>query len=514
MAGLSGARVVRAAVVAVGAALALQGVPAVASASVDDLPAPVVTWTDCQDGFQCGTARVPLDYDVPAGAKIDLALIKLPAADPSKRIGTLFVNFGGPGASGMQRLRERGKWPWLFSAELRSRFDVVSWDPRGIGNSTAVRCFDTAAEQQAFFGSFPEMPGDPGGNAAFYAKSKELADRCAQKAGPILAHVSTANTARDLDLLRRAVGDQKLTYHGISYGTHLGATYANLFPGRIRAMVFDGTMDFIGNATGHGDAGQKVPLDTRQDVATGIAQTFEQFLRLCSEAGPRCAFSSGDPHAKWSAIAARAKQGPITVDGETWTYSGIINAAADLSDSRGWPDLADLLQRLYDAPAQKAVGARTSGEQYTSNRTEAFNAIQCSDSDVPADPAIYSRYAESEDQRVPYFGRIAVLDMMSCAFWKAKDADRYTGPWNRRTTAEILVLNNRFDPSTPLHGAQDGAAELARARVFVTEGYGHSSMYVPSTCTEQVKRDYLISGTFPAAGKTCGIDASPFTSVS
>ncbi len=495
-------------VVALGVALA---VPAVASASVDSVPTPQLSWTDCQDGFRCATAKVPLDYDRPAGTKIDLALIKEPATDPARKIGTLFVNFGGPGASGLQRLRERGKWPWLFSAELRARFDVVSWDPRGIGASTAVRCFDTLAEQESFFGSFPEMPGDPSGNSAFYAKSEELADRCTAKAGPVLEHVSTANTARDLEMLRRAVGDPKLTYHGISYGTQLGATYANLFPNRIRAMVFDGTMDFAGNATGHDGAGKTVPLDTRQDVATGISRTFEQFLRLCTEAGPKCAFSSGDPKAKWTALTARAKQAPITVDGETWTYSGIVNAAADLSDSRGWPDIAALLQRLYEAPqAQQASQAFKAGEPYTSNRTEAFNAIQCSDSDVPTDPAIYSRYAETEDQRVPYFGRIAVLDMMSCAFWQAKDTDRFTGPWNRPTSAEILVLNNRYDPSTPLAGARDGAAELARARVFVTEGYGHSSMYVPSTCTEQVKRDYLISGAFPAAGKTCAVDASPF----
>jgi pimeloyl-ACP methyl ester carboxylesterase len=482
-----------------------------ASGGVDGATTPQLTWSDCHDGFQCSTAEVPLDYDRPAGSKISLAVIKLPATDQARRIGTLFVNFGGPGAPGLQRLRERGKWPWLFSAELRSRFDVVSWDPRGIANSTAVRCFDSVAEQGAFFGSFPEMPTDPSGMPGFFEKSKELAHLCAQKAGDILEHVSTANTARDLDLLRRAVGDQKLTYHGISYGTHLGATYANLFPGRIRAMAFDGTMDFTGNATGHGDAGKKVPLDTRQDVATGIAQTFEQFLRLCSEAGPKCAFSSGDPKAKWAEITARAKRGPITVDGETWTYSGIVNTAADLSDSRGWADIATLLQRLYDARNTVSGKAlKVSGEQYTSNRTEAFNAIQCTDSDVPTDPAIYSRYAESEDRRVPDFGRIAVLDMMSCAFWQAKDTDRYTGPWNRWTSAEILVLNNRYDPSTPVHGAKDGAAELARARVVVTEGYGHSSMYVPSACTEKVKRDYLISGTFPAQGKTCGIDASPF----
>ncbi|WP_328450224.1 alpha/beta hydrolase [Amycolatopsis sp. NBC_00438] len=496
-------------------ALALPGVPADA-ATPPEPAAPHLTWSDCQDGFQCSTAPVPLDYDQPTGAQIQLALIKLPATDPAKRIGTLFVNFGGPGASGLQRLRERGKWPWLFSPELRSRFDVVSWDPRGIANSTAVRCFDTEADQQAFFGSFPEMPGDPSGEAPFFAASKDLADRCGQKAGNLLQHVSTANTARDLDVLRRAVGDQKLTYHGISYGTFLGAVYANLFPDRIRAMVFDGSMDFVGSATGHDGTGRTVPLDTRQDVPRGISDTFDQFLKQCTAAGPDCAFSSGDPKAKWTEIMTRAQRGPITVPGadgpETWTYSGIINTAGDLSDLRGWPDIADLLQRLYDArtTVTAARTASTTGEQYTSNRTEAFNAIQCTDSDVPADPAIYSRYAASEDQRVPYFGRIGALDMMSCAYWKAKDTDRYTGPWNRWTSAPILVINNRYDPSTPLHGAQDGAAELARAKVFVTDGFGHSSMYAPSTCTEQVKRNYLISGTFPAAGKTCGLDANPF----
>ncbi|MDT7796782.1 MAG: hypothetical protein QOI78_215, partial [Actinomycetota bacterium] len=137
-------------VVALGVSTAVVAAPAVASASVDAVPTPNLSWTDCADGFQCSTASVPLDYDRPAGAKIDLALIKEPATDPAHKIGTLFVNFGGPGASGLQRLRERGKWPWLFSDQLRARFDVVSWDPRGIGNSTAVRCFGSLAEQESF----------------------------------------------------------------------------------------------------------------------------------------------------------------------------------------------------------------------------------------------------------------------------------------------------------------------------------------------------------------------------
>src|SRR5262249_52738566 len=159
------------------------------------------------------------------GTTIDLAMIKLPASDPSRRIGSLFVNFGGPGASGVDRLRLRAKWPWLFSDELRSRFDLVSWDPRSVDRSAAVRCFGTDAEQQKFFAGFPEMPGDPSGEAAFFRASHDLAGRCQQQAGALLPYMNSMNTARDLDLMRRAVGDETLNYHGISYGTYIGALY-------------------------------------------------------------------------------------------------------------------------------------------------------------------------------------------------------------------------------------------------------------------------------------------------
>jgi pimeloyl-ACP methyl ester carboxylesterase len=494
----------------------LLATPGVALASgVDAAATPQLTWADCDGGFQCATAQVPLDYDQPFGTEIDLALIRLPASDPGKRIGSLFVNFGGPGASGVDRLRQRANWDWLFSPELKSRFDLVSWDPRGIARSAGVRCFATEAEQQAFYASRPEMPADPTGENAFYANAKELADRCKSQAGALLDHVSTANTARDLELLRRAVGDAKLTYHGISYGTQLGAIYANLFPSRIRAMTFDGSMDFEGNINGHGREGTTVPLDTRQAVPTGMTEAFDYLLRECSAAGPACAFSSGDPKAKWTALTARARAQPIVIQGdsgqETWTYSAIINTVGDLSQPEGYRDIAIVMQKLYDAssvPATARVAA--AGEPYLANRDEAFNAIQCADSVFPTDPAVYSRAAVAEDTNVPYFGRIGVFDMMSCAYWKGHDADRYTGPWNRKLSAPILVLNARYDPSTPLAGAYDGVNELANARVVVIEGAGHSSMFVHSTCAERVKRDYLVTATLPPEGTTCAIDKAPF----
>jgi len=511
----------RVTVVAAVLGLGLGLLPASATAGADgsdvlaDLaPTPTLTWADCADGFQCATAGVPLDYNAPYGAKIDLALIKLPASDPAHRIGTLFVNFGGPGPSGVDRLRQRATWPWLFSDELRARFDLVSWDPRAVSHSTAVRCFGTAAEQEQFFASFPEMPGDPSGEPAFYQASKDLADRCQQQAGALLPYMNSVNTARDIDLLRRAVGDAKLTYHGISYGTHIGAIYANLFPARVRALVMDGTMDFQGSATGHSAADAALPVDTRQDVATGIAETFESFLTQCAAAGPNCAFSDGDVHAKWRTLTDRARQHPITVtnaDGTTtaYSYSAIVNLAGDLSKPETWPDTARALQTIYQASGTVALAA-VKGEPYLGNSSEAFNAIQCGDSTVPTSESTYSSLAVSEDARVPYFGRIGVFDMMSCAYWPRPAVQPYRGPWNRPTAAPILVINSRIDPSTPLKGAKDGIAELAKARLLVVEGSGHSTMYVHSTCAEKAKREYLISGVLPAEGATCPIDHKPF----
>ena len=483
---------------------------------------PTLNWASCDDGFLCATAKVPLDYNRPHDEQIDLAVIKLPAADPSSRIGTLFVNFGGPGQSGVNRLRERARWPWLFSEELRSRFDLVSWDQRGVARSAGARCFSNAARQWQFLVPSPGLPTDAREEQALFAWSKEFADRCHQHSGAIQRHASSTTSARDLELLRRAVGDSKLTYHGISYGTQLGAIYVNLFPGRVRAMVLDGSVDFEGNVDGHDLQGTMVPLNTRQRIATSTAATFEEFLADCSKAGPRCAFSQGDPKAKWAALAEQSRRTPVIAYGYVWTYPELVVAA--LSNPTNYPQLAELLQQLFDTgtAAPELVNditgieppppdVNTSGaDSYLKNREEAYYTIQCSDSTVPTDLAIYSRAAAAADELTPDFGRISVFDTLACAFWQGRDGDRYTGPWNRRTSAPILVLNTRNDPATPLEGAFAGASQLYEAQVVITEGAGHSSMYVASTCTERVKRDYLFSGVLPSPGTGCSRDQSPF----
>ena len=479
---------------------------------------PTLSWAACGDGFVCATAQVPLDYNRPHGQAIDLAVIKLPAADPSRRIGTLFINFGGPGQSGVDRLRDRARWPWLFSEELRARFDLVSWDQRGVARSAAVRCFSDATQQWRFLVPSPRLPMNAHDEEELFAWSDDLADRCERNAGPILNHASSANAARDLELLRRATGDTMLTYHGLSYGTQLGAVYANLFPGRVRAMVMDGSIDFEGNILGHGAEGTTLPLNTRQDVATGTTAAFEQFLRDCQAAAQRCAFSDGDPWAKWAALVERSRAEPVWVYGRAWTYPEIV--VATLAKPTTYPQLAQLLQQAYEtgAASTELVDAITgsgppptdAAEPYLGNREEAYDAIQCTDSTVPTDTAAYRNAARVADEVSPDFGRISVFDVVPCAFWRGRDADRYTGPWNRRASAPILVLNTRNDPATPLTGAYAGASELNDAQVVVTEGAGHTSMYVASMCAERVKREYLFSGMLPPAGTGCSRDQSPF----
>jgi hypothetical protein len=230
-------------------------------------------------------------------------------------------------------------------------------------------------------------------------------------------------------------------------------------------MVLDGLLDFDGNVNGHGSQGATVPLDARQGVATALAATFEQFLSDCSAAGPGCAFSPGDPEAKWAVLAARSRGAPVTtVDGRRWTYPEIISDT--LARPTSYPQLAELLQQLYDTgtatpellnavTGSEPLPADTGDQPYLTNRADAYSAIQCSDSTVPTDPAVYSRAAQDADQSEPDFGRIAVFSTIPCAFWQGHDADRYTGPWNRRTSAPILVLNHVKEDEQPGCGTNE-----------------------------------------------------------
>lgn len=462
-----------------------------------DATPPQLRWTSCGARFQCATAEVPLDYRHPAGAKIHLAMTRLPAADRARRLGPLFVNYGGPGTPAVVELQEHA---FRLPALLRQRFDLVGFDPRGVGASTAVHCGDSA----------PAPVGSPlraSQRMRFFASASVQGRRCARHSGALLGHLSTANTARDMELLRQAMGYARLSFLGYSYGTYLGGTYANLFPDRVKTMVLDGALDLVANARGRpGESGK--PVDVRAGTARSQAQELEQFLRLCHRAGPKCAFSSGDPVAKFARLfdSFNARAGALP-----WL---IETVSRDLQSASRWSALGASLQALYGVPVAPLapldpVARRTALDVYVPAHSPGFLATQCVDSDNPTTRRDYVSLAAEEGKRLPYFGPTAVFNMVGCIGWPAHDDDRYLGPWDAERANPILVVNNRYDPATPLANAKATVRELGDAGLLTVEGYGHTSLNVPSACASRLAARYLVSGVLPAK-RSCQPDARPF----
>lgn len=497
---------------------------------------PGAGWTGCQHGipkpFQCATVTVPLDYRHPSGRKIKLAVLRLPASEPSKRIGSLFVNFGGPGGPDISDLVSRAGV--VFGSSIRQRFDLVTWDPRGVEYSTPVNCFGSQAASDSYYNSLPVFPYPRSGEGSFFKLSAQLGKDCQRRSGYLLPHISTADSARDLDMIRRDLGENRLSFLGFSYGTVLGATYANLFPGRVRAMVLDGTLDFTGNAAGHqaGD-GATSPVDMRQGVDKAGQDAFYRFLALCARAAGKCAFFGGNLHTKWAALLARARSGQLSYQNlMTLAYYDMESPIAD------WPGLASSLQSLYTAtsagrslsprraarllrtavhaasqgllPAAGRPAARAGAAAYVGNRMDAYYATQCADSRAPTKTSVYHNLGSSEDTKVPGFGRLIVYDMMPCASWPAMHTDAYDGPWGA-SRATILVINAQHDPITPLWGARTAVSELHNARLLTVNGDGHTSMFVePSACRQAAEAAYLTSLKLPPKGKVCQVSRLPW----
>ncbi|MEU9112424.1 alpha/beta hydrolase [Streptomyces sp. NPDC048483] len=492
----------------------------------DGMPSPSVTvprpdwiWIPCIPGsrFDCATAKVPLDYSDTGGRTIDLAVIRRKATDPGRRLGTLFFNPGGPGGPGTVQMPRNYE---AFPQEVRERFDIVSWDPRGVGHSTAVNCFDSPKEAAAWRSSKPAgFPVGEQQRAAWIAAYKDLGQRCRRRDPELLRHVSTADTAHDLDLLRQAVGDPQLSYLGISYGTILGATYAGLFPGKVRAMVLDSNID--PQAWTHHASQSEPRLTTflRMGADRGAAATLDQFVTLCgSTTAARCAFSAGSPKAtrdKFDQLMRRLREHPVG----TWTYARTVgDVVSGLYVAHpGWTDLAGRLQDLWQghapkpsAPPPLPLPPPPVPNPYTGEEQGA--AVLCGDSPNPRDPAVYQALEEAGATRAGDAGRFWAWAAEPCATWPAQAANRYNGPWNNPTAHTVLVVGTLYDPATPYAGTQAMAKELATARLLTNNGYGHTALINSSSCINAYESRYFIDGSLPPPGTTCQPDTQPFSS--
>ncbi len=479
-------------------------------------PVPVLDWTSCFGGFQCATAHVPLNYHDLDGTKIRIAVIRHRATDPAKSLGTLFINGGGPG-------EQIEGFPAAYQAVpaiVRQRFDIMTFDPRGFGYSTAVRCFPTEAAERQFLSALPAFPVGAAQIAAWERTWASFDARCAATNGSLLDHDTDADWARDMNLLREAVGDPVLNYYGASYGTLLGATYANLFPGQVGRMILDGNVNPVALTTPDGNLTTYLRLDTDEGLAANMAA----FLRLCGEATTAaCAFSAGTPAAttaKWNTLLSRLSKHPVTTGSppQTYTYAKTIATLTPaLYTVSQWQQAAVRLQQLWAAsarttpvPAATPAGIGASTTVYTG--PEQQYAVTCSDSPNPHSPSAYAAAAKVAYARSGGWGLEEAWYTEACAEWPGDGAqDRYTGPWDRWTANPILLLGNTGDAALPYQ--QDELAmehDLARARLLTVQGYGHTEQSNPSTCAENYEVSYVLTGALPPAGTICQENATPF----
>ena len=471
-----------------------------------------IAWSPCHrdlGSFECGTLQVPLDYDTPRGT-ISLGVVRLPATDPGQRIGSLFLNPGGPGGSGVNFTLFAG--PFLYSNEVRAKFDLVGFDPRGIIRSSPFRCFGNPKQWAPFFTPFA-FPITPEEEEAWIAADRYLNSACDQRGGSIGDHMSTANVARDLDLLRQAVGDDKLTYAGYSYGSMLGQTYANMFPDKVRALVVDGVLDPIAWTTG-APGQEHLPFSTRLRSDAGAMATLNEFFRLC-DAGD-CPFGP-DSADRYADLAAHVRADPTVI-----SYSILIaTTLGAMYDSAGWEDFAQLLADLESATAttpslraridafrHRPMYVAKRGFPHYPNFVEGFPAVACTDSDNPDSYDAWSTAGAASDAAFGHFGRIWTWVSSICAEWPTADADRYTGPWTRNTASPVLVVGTRFDPATRYEGAETVDALLPNSRLLSVNGWGHTSLFL-SQCADAVVSTYLLTSTAPATSE-CDQDFTPF----
>ncbi|MFF4896867.1 alpha/beta hydrolase [Streptomyces sp. NPDC001068] len=441
------------------------------------------------DEWRCATLKVPLDWSKPGGRTIGLALIRAKAdGGPGKRIGSLLFNFGGPGGSGVSRM------PYYATtvSALRERYDLVSWDPRGVGASEGIRCRSDKELRSAE--SVDATPDTAAEETAYFQDAASFGKGCQKAAGDLIAHVSTTDTARDMDLMRQVLGDRRMHYFGISYGTELGGVYAHLFPKRVGRLILDAVVDPAADSVGHA-----------KNQARGFQRALDDYLKSTGqdpEQGSR----------KIAALLRKLDAEPLATSSgrrltDTLAVTGIV---LPLYSQDSWPTLTSALQAAEDGDGSELLSLAdqynerdSAGHYGTSAHSQ--RVISCLDDRQRPTPAQTKKLLPDFERISPVFGDFLGWDTAGwCHDWPV--AGQYDTPQvSAPGSAPVLLVGNTGDPATPYEGARRMADELGKGvGVELTwKGEGHSAYGRGSDCVDSTVNAYLLEGTVPKDGKVC-----------
>jgi len=467
------------------------GQPSLARFYTQDL-----AWSDC-GADQCARLMVPIDYAHPDGDTLKLAVLKVPADGGSGRIGSLVVNPGGPGGSGVDYASAADS---IVTKPVRAAYDIVGFDPRGVGSSSPIKCLNDR-ELDAFLGSDP-TPDNTTEERQFVDTAKAFADKCKAKGGPLLGHVSTIEAAKDMDVLRAALGETKLNYLGKSYGTFLGATYADLFPAKVGKFVLDGVVD---------------PNLTSSQVNEGQAVGFETATRAyvqdCVDKGDCPLGNALEPGmARLRGFLRQLDSRPLPLEDpfvkgltEGWGAYGI---AAAMYDQGRWRGLTAALREAFGGDGNALMkladgyADRSSDGAYADNLMQVIYAVNCLDRSDSADLTHYETEARSLSDKAPTWGAFLAWSTAPCGYW-AVPANNAPKKITAAGSGPILVVGTTRDPATPYKWAQGLASELQNGHLITFDGDGHTAYRRSNSCVDNAVDAYLLKGAVPAAGLSC-----------
>lgn len=460
--------------------------PAVARAQT-----PALAWSACGPRLQCATLAVPLDYGNAASRQISLALVRQPARDPSRRIGSLLTNPGGPGGSGVNFARAIAG---QLAPEVQDRFDIVGFDPRGVGASSPLFCHDDIQRLAALE---PE-PATPAQWTAVREATARFTALCAERGQDLLAHVGSVNVVRDMERIRVALGEEKLSYLGYSYGTVLGALYIDRYPDRVRAFVLDGPVQFT-----------LPPDEVTATQAAGFERQYARYLADCRLRACALAAQGADPSTAISVLITTTRDRPIPspkADRPAGAGETMLAVMGAMYSTRSWPRLTAAVTSALDGDGSGLIRL---ADGYLGRQGEAYDnsfamnpAVNCLDYAYSRDIAHYEALVPMLRARAPRFGASFAPGGLTCALWPVP-AQPLALTNGGRDAPPVLMIGTTNDPATPYEWALGLRLELASAVLLTHEGDGHTVYATGNRCVDGAVNAYLLTLAVPIDGGLC-----------